>query len=166
MKEKTKQLTPYLISAGVTFLIFLVLFMPYVAFLSGYSIMNLFYGFAGVMVSLFQIFLFLTMILLGAISCVGILQINGFVKKKIIIGKYDLTKINECVLLIMAILSVLSFMFSIIVAATSSTMFGVGSIFSAIFICGGYALLKYLQSTILKPESKAKVIVTVEPDEE
>ncbi|MDR3263425.1 MAG: hypothetical protein LBT30_03865 [Clostridiales bacterium] len=134
MKNFVKQNLHWLFFAGMGFLSFILLSIPYItlyvkgymnasAGVNGYGIMSSWgLGFGGVMSSLFQLVIFLTGHCLLALGIVGFLKEFKVIKIPDKIGKFDLKQWGSLLLLAYAALNVLLLIFLIILCATNKNI--------------------------------------------
>lgn len=135
MKNKIKTMLHSVVAVGFA-LLFIVLFaLPYCAEFNGYNILSLYKyasGFSAFMVSFFQFFHFVGMLLLLNLGILGILEKTGVVEFKKSLKNWSYNKLVKVVLLVIASLSVMVLLFTIIVCAKFGVYIGVGVILNAI----------------------------------
>lgn len=135
MKNKIKTMLHSVVAVGFA-LLFIVLFaLPYCADLNGYNILSLYEyagGFSAFMVSFFQFFHFVGMLLLLNLGILGILEKTGVVEFKKSLKNWSYNKLVKVVLLVIASLSAIVLLFTIIVCAKFGVYIGVGVILNAI----------------------------------
>lgn len=134
MKNKIKTMLHSVVAVGFA-LLFIVLFaLPYCEGANAYEILTLYKigGFSEFMVSFFQFFHFVGMLLLLNLGILGILEKTGVVEFKKSLKNWSYNKLVKVVLLVIASLSAIVLLFTIIVCAKFGVYIGVGVILNAI----------------------------------
>lgn len=149
MKEKLKSMMFELCLTGFALLFIILLTLPYISGgINGYALLNVYEvgGFSLFMLSFFQFFHTIALLLLLNIGFLGILNKTGVVEFKKAYKDWSYTKLGKLIATIVASLSVAVLFFVIIVCSQYSMAIGVGSILNTILeilACVSIWLLEY-----------------------
>lgn len=175
MKEKLKSMLFELCLTGFALLFIILLTLPYIkGGINGYALLNIYEvgGFSLFMLSFFQFFHIIALLLLLNLGFLGILEKTGVVEFKKAYKDWTYTKLGKLIVTIVASLSIAVLFFVIIVCSQYSTAIAFGSILNAILqimACVAIWLLEYhgiFDGTYKQKENKNNLIDDTESQEE
>lgn len=134
MKNKLKTMLHSLCAIGFALLIIVLFALRYCYVYDGYDILRLYQvsGFSEFMVSFFQFFHYVGLLLLLNVGILGVLQKTGVVEFKKSLKGWTYAKLVKVILTVVASLSVMVLIFVIIVCCKNGVYIGVGAILNTI----------------------------------
>lgn len=158
MKNKLKTMLHSVIAVGFALLLLILFEIPYLQNVSGYLMLEFYqlYGFLGFTVAFFQFFHIIAVLLLLNIGILGILQKTGVVEIKKSLKNWTYAKLVSVVLLVIASLSILELMFTIIICAKNGFYIGVGVIMNCVLeILGAVLFILLDKNGLLSGENRS-----------
>lgn len=146
MKEKIKSMIPYIVVGGLGLLMLIFFCFPYANIygyglkvkFSGYDFLKLWEaGFSGVMISLFQLFSLLAAIAMIVVGVIGILMATDVIKAQDK-AKKVISTTNTWLFFGFALLTLIVFIFTIVLVASNGLGFSAGSVINMILAVGGF----------------------------
>ena len=146
MKNKLKTMLHSVIAVGFALLLLILFEIPYFSNMTGYNAMELYKlgGFLEFVVSFFQFFHIIAVLLLLNIGIFGILQKTGVIEVKKSLKGWTYAKLVSVLLIVIASLSVAELIFVIITCVKYRVYIGVGAIMNCILEIIGAVLFVLL----------------------
>lgn len=146
MKNKLKTMLHSVIAVGFALLLLILFEIPYFSNMTGYNAMELYKlgGFLEFVVSFFQFFHIITVLLLLNIGIFGILQKTGIIEVKKSLKGWTYAKLVSVLLIVIASLSIAELIFVIITCVKYRVYIGVGAIMNSILEIIGAVLFVLL----------------------
>ena len=146
MKNKLKTMLHSVIAVGFALLLLILFEIPYFSNMTGYNAMELYKlgGFLEFVVSFFQFFHIIAVLLLLNIGIFGILQKTGVIEVKKSLKGWTYAKLVGVLLIVIASLSVTELIFVIISCVKGGYYIGVGAIMNCILEIIGAVLFVLL----------------------
>lgn len=171
MKNKIKTMLHSVIAVGFALLLLILFEIPYFYNMTGYNAIEFYKvgGFLEFVVSFFQFFHIIAVLLLLNIGIFGILQKTGVIEVKKSVKGWTYAKLVSVLLIVIASLSVAELLFVIIVCAKYGVYIGVGVIMNCILeIIGAVLFILLDKNGMLSGEnhSSNKEVAKKEDDEE
>lgn len=159
MKNKLKTMLHSVIAVGFALLLLILFEIPYISDMSGYNAMELYKigGFLEFVVSFFQFFHIIAVLLLLNIGIFGILQKTGVIEVKKSVKGWTYAKLVSVLLIVIASLSVAELLFVIIFCAKYSIYIGVGAIMNSVIeIIGAVLFILFDKNGMLSGENRSE----------
>ncbi len=171
MKNKIKTMLHSVIAVGFALLLLILFEIPYFSNMTGYNAMEFYKlgGFLEFVVSFFQFFHIIAVLLLLNIGIFGILQKTGVIEVKKSVKGWTYAKLVSILLIVIASLSVAELIFVIITCAKYRVYIGVGAIMNSVLeIIGAVLFILLDKNGMLSGENHPsnKEVAKKEDDEE